>query len=202
MMLPPDLPHDLHAQAQAVVACAPTTARVVLFADMTQRATAARLYVLDLSDRTRPLLVLRTQVAHGYGSDPTRSGYATRFGHVDGSGMTSLGLYRVGAPYVGKHGHSYHLDGLQASNANAAARAIELHPAAYVSTQGVGRSAGCAAVAPSIIPALDRRYGSLTGAVLWIAGPGATLPTCAALGSPWQAQAPDWVQGVNACLAA
>jgi hypothetical protein len=56
---------------------------------------------------------------------------------------------------VGEHGQSMRLDGLDASNSNAASRAIVVHSAWYVSKEiavdrGVlGRSEGCLAVAQS-----------------------------------------------------
>lgn len=198
--LPSSLPADLHATALAVVACAPQQTPFVMLADMREPSADARLYVLDLTDRQRPRLILRTQVAHGYGSDPKRDGHATRFSSIEGSGMTSLGLYRVAAPYVGKHGHSYHLAGLQASNANAEARNIELHPADYVSPGHVGHSAGCAAVAPSVIPELDQRFGTLTGALLYVDGPGAVVPSCKAAREPWPVKMPGWLgRGARSC---
>ena len=98
---------------------------------------------------------------------------ATKFSDVDGSGMTSLGLYRVAALYLGKHGPSYRLQGLSASNAHAYDRDIMLHPAPYVTPNRVSYSAGCVAVAPSTLSALTTHFGTLTGTAC-----GSTAPAC------------------------
>ncbi|QWT22494.1 murein L,D-transpeptidase catalytic domain family protein [Bacillus sp. NP157] len=184
----PDLPPAIARQAWASAVCGalgfPPTH--LLVADMSQPSLAPRLWVLDLSDPANPVLVLQTQVAHGFGSDPKRDGHATQFSDLEGSGMTSLGLYRIGAAYIGAHGRSYRLGGLSLTNAHAFARDVVLHPAAYVLPQHVGHSAGCAAVSAIVLPTLERRWGSLTGAYLYIAGPGLPIPHCAALNpQPW-----------------
>ena len=88
-------------------------------------------------------------VAHGRGSDPRHSGRVQRFSNDVGSYASSDGAYRTGERYVGKHGRSIRLDGLDASNSNAEVRAIVIHSAWYVSpamlqTRGkLGRSEGC-----------------------------------------------------------
>jgi len=48
----------------------------------------------------------------------------------------------------------------------------------------VSYSAGCAAVAPSTLSALTAHFGTLTGAELWIDGPGVQAPMCARI-TPW-----------------
>lgn len=87
-------------------------------------------------------------VAHGTGSDPNSTGYATRFSNVPGSHQSSLGFYRTAETYFGKHGYSLRLDGLSSTNSNARARAIVIHGATYVQDRNVkqGRSWGCPAV--------------------------------------------------------
>jgi hypothetical protein len=180
----PNLPPVVAEHAAAAVACAATTPRALLVADMSEPNRAPRLWAFDLSDPKHPVLVLQSQVAHGYGSDPGKTGTATRFSDVEGSGMTSLGLYVVGEPYTGKYGSSYRLQGLSATNAHAYARDIMLHPAPYVSANWVSYSAGCAAVAFDTLNALNRHFGSLSGALLWMDGPGVQAQTCAQA-SPW-----------------
>jgi hypothetical protein len=72
-----------------------------------------------------------------------------RFSNEIGSNASSEGAYRTGDRYVGKHGRSIRLGGLDPSNSNAEARAIVIHSAPYVSptvlqTQGkLGLSEGC-----------------------------------------------------------
>lgn len=185
MLTLPNLPPIVAAHAAAAVACSLGSGQppsALLVADMSEPNIAPRLWVFDLSDPEHPQLVIQAQIAHGYGSDPRRTGVATKFSDVEGSGMTSLGLYRVGDPYFGKHGPSYRLVGLSASNASAFSRAIMLHPADYVSPTRVSYSAGCAAVAPRTLAAMTSRFRTLRGAMLWIDGPGLQVPDCPARG--------------------
>ena len=66
--------------------------------------------------------------------------------------MSSLGVYLTLDSYIGEHGLSLHLKGLEATNSNAEVREIVLHGAAYVSDEiaatqpRLGRSLGCHAV--------------------------------------------------------
>lgn len=93
-------------------------------------------------------------VAHGKGSGVR---IPSKFSNIDGSKMSSLGLYLTGSTYYGQHGESLNLHGLEASNSKAAHRDIVVHAANYVSLDyaksysRVGRSWGCPAVAPGII---------------------------------------------------
>jgi hypothetical protein len=77
--------------------------------------------------------------------------------------MSSLGLFRAGESYRGKHGYSLRLDGLEPGfNDRARPRAIVIHGAEYVdgamaASQGrLGRSLGCPAVRPELArPLID-----------------------------------------------
>ena len=78
---------------------------------------------------------------------------ATKFSNNKGSNQSSLGLYRTGESYQGKHGYSLRLDGLEKGfNDNARIRAVVMHSASYVSESFIkrhgrlGRSWGCPAV--------------------------------------------------------
>jgi L,D-transpeptidase catalytic domain len=123
----------------------------VAIADFALHSRTPRFHVLRLGDGS----VRSYLVAHGRGSDPTHSGWLERFSNQPHSFATSAGAYRTDACYVGAHGRSIHLDGLDSSNSNAAARAIVVHGAWYVSAEMVGhtgmlgRSEGCFAVAES-----------------------------------------------------
>jgi hypothetical protein len=87
-------------------------------------------------------------VAHGSGSDPKASGMAQRFSNRPGSNASSRGAYVTASTYVGKHGLSQRLIGLDPDNNEALQRAIVIHGAPYVSpsliaAQGrIGRSQG------------------------------------------------------------
>jgi hypothetical protein len=120
-------------------------------ADFSLPSRTQRFHLLSLADGS----VRSHLVAHGRGSDPTHSGWLERFSNEPHSFATSAGAYRTGSVYVGGHGRSMRLDGLDPTNSNAAARAIVVHGAWYVSDEMVGhtgmlgRSEGCFAVAES-----------------------------------------------------
>jgi hypothetical protein len=120
--------------------------------DFGQPSTTKRLYVFDTIDKK----VERYYVAHGRGSEG-RSGtnIPALFSNQNGSNSSSLGIYRTLNEYNGHHGRSLRLNGLEATNSNALARAVVLHTADYVSdafirqTGHLGRSEGCFAVEKS-----------------------------------------------------
>ncbi len=114
--------------------------------DFTRKSSEKRLFFFDVVDRK----VERHLVAHGAGSDPGNSGYATRFSNIDGSHMSNLGICQAAEIYVGSHGRSLRLDGLEATNSHMRDRAIVMHQSAYVTdaTGACGRSWGCPAVDP------------------------------------------------------
>ena len=130
-------------------------------ADFSQHSRAPRFHLLNLGDGT----VTSHLVAHGRGSDPAHTGWLERFSNQPRSEATSAGAYRTDATYVGEHGRSMRLEGLDPSNDNAASRAIVVHGAWYVSDDiirhfGVlGRSEGCLAVANSSLDEVLTRLG-------------------------------------------
>lgn len=89
------------------------------------------------------------RVAHGRGSDPAHTGYLQRFSAQLGSAASSEGAYLAGPTYVGQHGRSRRLIGLDPENSTAEARAIVIHGAWYCEpgvlqqTGKLGRSEGC-----------------------------------------------------------
>jgi hypothetical protein len=137
--------------------------------DFAAASSEPRLYLIDLTTGA----VEKFRTAHGRGSDPAHDGRAHSFSNTPGSGASSLGAYLVGANYSGAHGQSLFLDGLDATNSNARARAIVLHSAAYMSADFVakygqpGRSLGCFVVAPDEMAHVARWAG---GGVLLYAG--------------------------------
>jgi hypothetical protein len=130
-------------------------------ADFSLPSHAARFHLVDLADGS----VRSHWVAHGRGSDPLRTGWLQRFSNEPRSNATSAGAYRTGSLYMGTHGHSMRLEGLDATNSNALSRAIVVHGAWYVSEavlgySGIlGRSQGCFAVADSSLPEIVDRLG-------------------------------------------
>jgi hypothetical protein len=119
--------------------------------DYSLPSTQPRLWVFDLR---RGRLLFEELVAHGRG---TGERLAERFSNVEGSKMSSLGLFRAVDTYDGVNGYSMRLQGLeQGFNDKALKRAIVMHGAPYVSKdfadrQGrIGRSWGCPAVRTEI----------------------------------------------------
>ena len=126
----------------------PATLTVI---DFSRRSTEKRMWVYDLRSRT---LLFDELVAHGRGSGQV---LATAFSNDAESNRSSLGLYRTGETYIGKHGYSLRLDGLEPGfNDHARERGIVMHAADYVNgatarAQGyLGRSLGCPALRPEI----------------------------------------------------
>lgn len=104
-------------------------------------------------------------VAHGSGSDPSATGMLHRFSNLPGSNASSRGAYLTANAYVGKHGRSRRLIGLDPSNDLALDRAIVIHGADYVSpaliaSQGrIGRSQGCFAFEQGEVATVMERLG-------------------------------------------
>lgn len=141
---------------------------LLIVADMRLPSSAARLWAIDTRSSK---VILRTEVAHGRGSDPSHSGKASVFSNTPGSLMTSVGLYAVSEQYVNTTDGSRRrrLDGLMVGfNDQARARAVVLHPSRYVRTGRAGRSEGCPAVSYAALDQLNAH--GLDNAVLWIEG--------------------------------
>ena len=115
--------------------------------DFSKHSGKQRLFVVNMTSGDVSAYV----VAHGSGSDPGNTGYATRFSNVNNSNETSLGYYITGETYDGKHGNSMRLDGVSSTDSNARARAIVMHGADYVGEgrSRQGRSWGCLAMPPN-----------------------------------------------------
>ena len=119
-----------------------------------------RFHIVDLaSGQSRSMLV-----AHGRGSDPEHTGFLTRFSNEVGSAASSQGTYLTGDIYVGAHGRSRRLFGLDSTNSNVEPRSVVVHSAWYVGADMVaqhgklGRSEGCFALSA---PDLEQTLASL-----------------------------------------
>jgi hypothetical protein len=154
----PALDREVLALSLRAVRCAERsseleTPRTLTVIDYSLPSTQPRLWVLDLERRS---LLYEELVAHGRGSGEDR---ATAFSNEEGSHQSSLGLFVTLDPYVGRHGRSLRLRGLEAGvNDRATERAIVIHGAAYVSRAfaarhgRLGRSWGCPALAQDVAP--------------------------------------------------
>lgn len=121
--------------------------RYLTIADFSKPSSEERLYIIDMQNQ---VMLLQTLVAHGRNSGLL---FAKSFSNKSASFQSSLGFYITGNPYIGKHGTSLQLNGIEAGiNDKASQRAIVIHGANYVSNsfikaQGyIGRSLGCPAV--------------------------------------------------------
>ncbi|GAB3948748.1 murein L,D-transpeptidase catalytic domain family protein [Spirosoma harenae] len=124
------------------------TAKAMLtIVDLSQPSNRKRLYVVDLLNKK---LLFNTYVAHGRNSGDL---LPNQFSNLQSSFQTSLGFYQTLNTYMGKHGLSLQLKGLEKGfNDNVYNRNIVLHGADYVcediirKTGRLGRSQGCPAV--------------------------------------------------------
>ena len=123
--------------------------------DMSKSSTTYRLWVIDLANKK---VLVNDYVAHGQGSG---NEFATAFSNRENSHQTSLGFYVTDQTYIGKHGLSLHLRGMdQGFNNSAYERDVVVHGAEYVSPSFVagqgklGRSWGCPAVSTQLAPKL------------------------------------------------
>jgi hypothetical protein len=116
--------------------------------DFATGSSHARFHFVDLQANTARTML----VSHGSGSDPEHTGYLQRFSNIPESNATSQGAFLTADYYVGKHGQSQRLIGLDPTNDRALERAIVVHGAWYANADMIqkhgklGRSQGCFAV--------------------------------------------------------
>jgi hypothetical protein len=120
---------------------------VITIIDFSLPSNKERLWVLDL---IQGKVLFHCLVSHGRNSGEIM---AENFSNTPGSNASSPGFYTTGEAYIGKHGLSLTLDGLEKGiNDKARERAIVMHGADYVSSDFIrnygrlGRSFGCPAV--------------------------------------------------------
>ncbi|MBI3883824.1 MAG: murein L,D-transpeptidase catalytic domain family protein [Sphingobacteriales bacterium] len=120
---------------------------IISIIDFTKSSCKKRLFVIDLKNRK---ILFNTYVAHG-----SKSGkeFAEQFSNIPESNQSSLGFYETLGTYIGAHGYSLRLQGIEKGiNDNANKRDIVVHAADYVNeglarTRGyIGRSWGCPAL--------------------------------------------------------
>ena len=147
----------LKAHAKAVQERALARPHIMTVIDYSKPANEKRLWVINLQTKK---MVYHTYVAHGKNTGQV---HAKKFSNKHGSHQSSLGVFRTGSTYHGKHGNSLDLHGLEPNfNSNAYKRRVVMHGAGYVSDSSakkvtkVGRSHGCPALshkdAKKVIP--------------------------------------------------
>lgn len=133
----------------------------IAIADFSRPSSEARFYLVNMGTGE----VQSFLVSHGIGSDPGHTGMLQRFSNDVGSEATCEGAFLTADYYVGKHGDSQRLLGLDPTNNNAYDRAIVVHSAWYANPQIVsqhgklGRSQGCFAVGERELARVFERLG-------------------------------------------
>lgn len=133
----------------------------IAIADFAASSAQPRFHFINLTDGRSSSM----RVAHGKGSDPAHTGWLQRFSNENGSEASCEGAFVTADYYVGKHGRSQRLIGLDPTNNNALARAIVVHGAWYANpemlrTNGmIGRSQGCFTVGEQDLATLFERLG-------------------------------------------
>ncbi len=119
--------------------------------DYSKPSTENRFWVVDLKNNR---VLFETLVAHGKNSGDN---FATHFSNQPQSLASSFGVFLTGNTYLGHHGYSLKLRGLEPGvNDKAQARSLVVHAASYVNQMiahhfgRLGRSWGCPALNPAI----------------------------------------------------
>jgi len=142
---------------------------VITIVDLARSSCTKRMWIVDLQKKE---LILNTWVAHGQKSGDDM---ASHFSNEVDSFESSIGFYVTDNVYMGKHGRSLRLNGMdEGFNDRANERDIVLHAAKYVGPGSIkelgrlGRSQGCPAVSPEVA---DRIIDAIKGKnVLFING--------------------------------
>ena len=133
----------------------------IAVADFSRASSDPRFHLIDLKTLSTTTLL----VAHGSGSDPSHSGWLQRFSNEEGSNASCEGAFVAADYYIGKHGQSQRLIGLDRTNDHALERAIVIHGAWYaedsmIAAHGkLGRSQGCFAVGDGNLSNVFARLG-------------------------------------------
>ena len=132
--------------------------QILTIVDFSKPSSQKRLFIIDVVNSR---LLFNTYVAHGINSGKA---FARTFSNSMESNKSSLGFYKTADSYIGKHGYSMRLMGLEKGfNDNAYRRDIVIHAADYVNERiirakgWIGRSWGCPAVSEQLSrPIIDK----------------------------------------------
>jgi len=121
--------------------------KIITIIDFSKPSVQERFFVIDLDNKQ---VLYKALVAHGKNSGEN---LAESFSNDSKSLKSCLGFFLTAETYIGKHGYSLRLNGLEPGiNDNARNRSIVIHGADYVSADFVnqhrrlGRSWGCPAL--------------------------------------------------------
>ena len=135
--------------------------------DLSIPSNEKRLFLVQVQTKK---ILYTTYVAHGKGSGTGTQ--AVHFSDSPGGLCTTLGYFKIGKNYQGKHGNSYELIGLEKNNANAQRRSVVIHSAWYVNENFIrqngrcGNSWGCPAISAEALKELAPYLSP--GIILWI----------------------------------
>ena len=96
----------------------PLSSNVLTVVDFNKPSREKRMWIVDLASQS---LLLNTWVAHGQGSGDD---LPNRFSNNEESHQSSLGFYVTDDTYIGKHGRSLRLDGMDEGFNNKAVHVI------------------------------------------------------------------------------
>jgi len=140
----------LHAQEKAEEEGI-ADSRYLTVIDFSKPSSEKRLWVLDLEKNE---VKYHTYVAHGKASGDN---YPTSFSNEPESHKSSIGVFKTGKTYIGKHGLALNLHGLEKGiNDKAFDRRVVIHSSAYATEAFIkahgrlGRSFGCPALDPKV----------------------------------------------------
>ncbi len=127
---------------------------LIVIINMREPSYRKRCHVYEISSGR---FVRNHHTTHGSGSCSWHTqALATKFSNTPESKQTSLGMMRIRGEYIGKHGKSLVLQGLEDCNSNVEKRHVVLHQANYVRDAYIlqmgraGCSWGCFAFDPTI----------------------------------------------------
>ena len=114
---------------------------VISVVDFRPKSDRYRFFMIHLKDGS----VERFHTSHGNGSVDGDPAFATKFGNVPESNMSSLGFARTAEVYTGSLGRSLFFDGLSVTNSKVRERGIIIHGSDQMHEADVvqGLSGGC-----------------------------------------------------------
>lgn len=170
---------------------------ILSIVDFSLSSNEKRFWIIDLAKKE---VLFHELVAHGMG---TGDEFASKFSNQPESHQSSLGFFKTGAIYDGKHAMSLKLHGLESGiNDLAYERGIVIHGADYVSEEFIqnngrlGRSFGCPAVRQEVKTELIQTIAD--GSIFFAYYPSSDYQNTSQLVSgEWEAPDVAWLTAVE-----